>query len=235
VRVLGYIRVSTDEQASDGVSLGAQEAKIRTYCGLYDLDLVDLVADPGVSAKTLDRPGLARALARLDRGEAEGIVVAKLDRLSRSVGDWDHLIARYFGERAGRKLFSVADAIDTRTAAGRLVLNVLMSVAQWERETNAERTRDALAHKRARGERTGSVPYGADLDSRGPTNARGRPTRLVPNLQEQAIIARIRVLRAEGLSPRKIAARLNDAGVPTKEGKGPWIHTAVVKILRRTP
>lgn len=75
------------------------------------------------------------------------MVVVKLDRLTRSVADWQLLIDDYFGERSGKQLFSVADSIDTRTAAGRLVLNVLLSVAQWERETTGERTREALRHK----------------------------------------------------------------------------------------
>jgi site-specific DNA recombinase len=233
MRVVGYVRVSTDEQASDGVSLAAQEAKVRAYCGLYELELVELVRDPGASAKTLDRPGLARALGLLDRGEAAGIVVAKLDRLTRSVADLAELLDRYFGDRPGKQLFSVGDSIDTRTAAGRLVLNVLMSVAQWELETIVERTNAALAHKKSQGECVGQVPFGRDRDPDGPSNKKGLPVRLRENPAEAAVIEQIRSLRAEGLSPRKIAARLNAGGVPTKAGRGPWIHTSVAKILKR--
>ena len=96
-------------------------------------------------------------------GKASGLVIAKLDRLSRSVVDWNTLIDGYFGEKAGKQIFSVADSIDTRTAAGRLVLNVLMSVAQWERETIGERTKDALQHKIRNGERCGKVRFGFRL------------------------------------------------------------------------
>ena len=154
MRAVGYIRVSSDEQATEGVSLDAQRAKVQGYAALYDLDLVAIEVDAGASAKTLDRPALARALGMLDRGEADGLVIAKLDRLSRSVGDWDQLIARYFGERAGKKLWSVADSIDTRTAAGRLVLNVLMSVApsgNGRRSGNALGTRCNIRSARASG------------------------------------------------------------------------------------
>ncbi|WP_437786905.1 recombinase family protein [Sorangium sp. So ce1097] len=94
-----------------------------------DLDLVDIIEDPGVSAKTLDRPGLQRALGMLDAGQAYALLVVKLDRLTRSVRDFDTSIARYFADRFS--LLSVADSIDTRSAAGRLVLNVLASVSQW--------------------------------------------------------------------------------------------------------
>src|SRR6476661_5883591 len=121
MRVIGYIRVSTDEQATGGQSLGAQRAKINDYARLYDLELVAVIEDAGVSAKSLNRPGLQKALAMLRSGKVDGLVIAKLDRLTRSVADWQTLIDDYFGERAGKQLFSVADSIDTRTAAGRLV------------------------------------------------------------------------------------------------------------------
>ena len=164
MKVIGYVRVSTEEQATDGVSMAAQEAKVRGFAALHDLDLVDVVIGAGESAKTLKRPGLQRALAMLKSGEADGLIVAKLDRLSRSVGDWQDLIERYFGERAGKTLMSVADSVDTRTAAGRMVLNIMMTVAQWEREAIGERTRDALKFKARRGERVGQTKESADDD-----------------------------------------------------------------------
>jgi site-specific DNA recombinase len=233
LRVIGYARVSTEEQATDGVSLDAQAEKIRGYSGLYGLDLVDLVSGPE-SAKTLDRPGLKRVLAALDSGEAGGVVVAKLDRLTRSVAGLAELLRDYFGADAGFELFSVADSIDTRTAAGRLVLNVLMSVSQWERETIVERTREALGHMRRSGECTGTVPYGWDLDPHGPRNAKGRPTRLVANGAESAVIDRIRRLAAEGHGPRPIAKALDLLGVPTRTG-GPWYPRSIRRILARFP
>src|SRR4051794_22768833 len=108
MRAVGYVRVSSEEQAAGGVSPAAQEAKVRMYAELHDLDLVAVEVDAGVSAKTIERPGLARALSMIDKWEADGLLIAKLDRLSRSVADWDRLIAGYFGEKAGRKLWSVA-------------------------------------------------------------------------------------------------------------------------------
>src|SRR5262245_9845331 len=98
MRVIGYIRVSTEEQATAGVSLSAQAEKVRAYCALYDLTLLEVVEDAGASAKTLERPGLQRALSALRRGEADGVVVAKLDRLTRSVADMATLIDAHFGE-----------------------------------------------------------------------------------------------------------------------------------------
>jgi len=128
MKAVGYIRVSTDEQASSGVSLDAQKAKLEAYASLYDIELVDIEVDAGASAKTLNRPGLQSAVARCESGEAQALIVVKLDRLTRRVADLDTLIERYFGNRFA--LMSVSEQVDTRTAAGRLVLNVLTSVAQ---------------------------------------------------------------------------------------------------------
>lgn len=224
MKAIGYCRVSTEEQAADGVSLAAQEAKVRAYAALYDIELTEVIVDAGQSAKTLDRPGLQRALALLKSGKADGLIVAKLDRLTRSVADLAELLDRYFGERAGRQLWSVADAIDTRSAAGRMVLNILMSVAQWEREAIGERTRDALAHKRARGERVGAVPFGFNLADDGVS--------LVPNATEREAIAIVRELRSEGLSIRAIVAEMNRRGITTKEG-GRWHIATVQRVLGR--
>lgn len=224
MRAIGYLRVSTDEQADEGYSLAAQEARIRAYADLYRLELVDLVADEGVSGKTLARPALGRALRRLDAGDAAGLVIARLDRLTRSVRDWELLIERYFGEQAGMALFSVGDQIDTRTAGGRLVLRVLVTVSQWEREAISERTIAALAEKRKLGEHVGTVPFGFELDGPG--------GRLVIDEEEAAVIRRIHELRREGLSLRAIAAVLNGSGVRTKRDCL-WRESQVHRLLER--
>jgi len=225
MKVIGYIRVSTEEQANNGQSLDAQEAKLRAYADLYDLELVQIIADAGESAKTLNRTGLRRALGMLKAGEAAGVLIAKLDRLSRSVADFQTLIDHYFGEKAGKELLSVADSIDTRTAAGRLVLNVLLSVSQWEREAIAERTKDALQYKIRNSERCGKVRFGYDLAEDG--------IHLVPNEDEQEAIRLIEQFRANGESYRAIATELERRGILTKEGKGKWAHTTVKGILKR--
>jgi site-specific DNA recombinase len=132
-RTVAFLRVSTEKQADRGVSLDAQRAKVAAYAELYDLDVVKVIVDAGVSAKTLDRPGLGRALAMLRTGKAEALLVVKLDRLTRSVRDLGELVERHFAPGKSA-LLSVGEQIDTRSAAGRLVLNVLASVSQWERD-----------------------------------------------------------------------------------------------------
>jgi len=222
-RTAAYIRVSTDKQAEHGVSLDAQRAKVEAYASLYDLQLVAVLVDAGVSAKTLDRPALSEALALLDSGEADALLVVKLDRLTRSVKDLGTLVERYFARTNGPALMSVSEQIDTRSAAGRLVLNVLASVAQWEREATGERTSAALAHKRALGEYTGGrVPYGFRVGANGST--------LEPVEEEQAVITEARALRASGLSLRAIGAALERQGYRTRKG-GSWAPTQIKRIL----
>jgi site-specific DNA recombinase len=226
-RVVGYVRVSTEHQADGGVSLDAQRAKLAAYAIALDIDLVCIIEDAGYSAKTLARPGVGRALAMLDAGEAEALLVAKLDRLTRSVRDLGDLVDRYFASRFA--LLSVADSIDTRSAAGRLVLNVLASVSQWEREACGERTRDALAQLKSDGVKLGGAALGWRRTEE--TDEEGR--RVVVGVDSEArTVERIVALRRDGLSLREIAATLMDEGHPTKLG-GEWTATTVRRVLAR--
>lgn len=221
-RAIAYLRVSTDKQADEGVSLEAQRAKLEAYASLYDLDLVAVEVDAGASAKSLDRPALGRALAGLRAGRADALLVVKLDRLTRSVRDLGELLDGYFGAGQPFALLSVADQIDTRTAAGRMVLNILTSVAQWEREAIGERTAAAMQHKAAQGEYCGGqVPYGFAVGADG--------VHLVEHDGEQLVIAAIRELRAAGLSLRAIVAELGKRGLVARTGKALGL-TQVAKI-----
>jgi len=208
---VAYLRVSTEKQADHGVSLEAQRAKVAAYAALYDLEIVEVIVDAGASAKTLEREGLRRALAALRAGRAEALLVVKLDRLTRSVRDLGTLVDEYFA--AGRwALLSVGEQVDTRTAAGRLVLNVLASVAQWEREATGERTSVALQHKAAAGEYIGGeAPYGFRVGADG--------VRLEPEPAEQLVVARAAALRAQGASLREVARQLAAAGVVSRSGR----------------
>jgi DNA invertase Pin-like site-specific DNA recombinase len=208
---VAYVRVSTDKQADRGVSLEAQRAKVRAYSDLYALELVDVIEDAGFSAKALERPGLERALGMLRSGQAEALLVVKLDRLTRSVRDLGQLVEDYFADADGPALLSVSEQIDTRTAAGRLVLNVLGAVSQWEREAIGERTSAAMQHKASRGEYIGgAAPFGYRLAQDG---------RLETQEAEQAAIREARALRASGLSLRAVAAHLEGLGHRTRTGR----------------
>jgi site-specific DNA recombinase len=218
---MGYVRVSTEKQADFGVSLEAQTAKIRGMAVVQGAELIDVLIDAGESAKSLHRPGMMRLLALVDAGAIDTVIIAKLDRITRSVVDLAELLKRF--ERRNVSLVSVSDALDTRSAAGRLVLNIMVSVSQWEREAIGERTRDALRHKRAKGERIGTVPFGSHVAADG--------VQLEPDVHEQDLLKRMRRLQASGWTLRRIAAALNADGLLTRRGTA-WRFQYVAAALQ---
>lgn len=203
-----YRRVSTDEQADSGAGLSAQAASLAAEVAHRGWTIAADYADEGVSGSVSPdrRPALAAALADLDAGRADVLVVAKLDRLSRSVVDLALLLDR--AERARWSLVILDCDVDTTSAGGRLVASVLASVAEWERRVIGERTRAALAARKAAGARL------------------GRPVAL-----PAATRSRVAELRSEGLSLPRIAATLTDEGIPTARG-GKWHPSTVAAVLR---
>ncbi len=221
MRAYGYVRVSTEKQAGQGISLEAQAEKIKAMATVHGAELVEIISDGGESAKSLNRPGVQRLLALVDAGDVDTVIIAKLDRLTRSVKDLAELLETF--ERRGVSLVSVADSLDTKSASGRLVLNIMMSVSQWEREAIGERTRDALQHKKANGERVGTIPFGYRLSAHG--------KRLEENPREQEALCKIRELRELGYSLREISEELNRRGYLTRRGSL-WQHAYVASLLK---
>jgi site-specific DNA recombinase len=222
MKTIGYVRVSTDKQADRGVSLEAQADKIRAMTVVHNAELIDIIVDGGESAKSLNRPGMARLLALVDTGEVKAVIIAKLDRLTRSVRDLCTLLERF--ERRGVALVSVAESLDTGSAAGRLVLNIMTAVSQWEREAIGERTRDAMSHKRTNGERVGNIQFGYRLCADG--------KHVEPDPAEQAMLDEIRHLRQSGHTLRGIAAALNHLGHRTRRGSA-WRLEHVARITKQ--
>jgi len=222
MKTVGYVRVSTDKQADRGVSLDAQAEKIRAMAVVHNAELLDIIVDGGESAKSLNRPGMSRLLALVDAGEVQAVIIAKLDRLTRSVKDLCTLLERF--ERRGVALVSVAESLDTGSAAGRLVLNIMTAVSQWEREAIGERTRDAMGHKRTNGERVGNIQFGYRLGPDG--------KHVEPDPAEQAVLDEIRNLRRNGHTLRGIAAVLNQRSLRTRRGSA-WRLEHVARILTR--
>ncbi len=221
---IGYIRVSTEGQAADGVSLDAQRARIQAWCEANGYELTGVHVDAGVSGKRADnRPGLQDALGAACKARGAALVVYSLSRLARSTKDAIAIAERL--DKAGADLVSLSERIDTTTAAGKMLFRMLAVLAEFERDLVAERTTAALAHKASKGERVGEVPYGWTLADDGVT--------LTENPAEQATLADIRELRARGWTYRAIAAELTRLGVLTKKGHSKWTHQSVASILAR--
>ena len=233
-RLVGYVRVSTAEQADGGLSLAAQRERLAAYATAQGFDLVAVEEDAGLSGglPPTKRPGLARALAAVADGRAEGLAVVKLDRLSRSVPDTLDLVER--SEREGWRLASVSEALDTGTAAGRMVLTILAALGQMEREQIGERTTAAMEQivrdGRARSHR---LPFGFRVEGSRATVAKaGDRSQLVPEQTEQRILAQMLALHADGNGAHRIARTLNEGGTLNPRTRAPWSTGTVAAILR---
>ena len=229
MKAIAYTRCSTQEQRHSGLGLDVQRERIRAYCQMQALDLVGIVTDAGVSGgKPLaTREGGRQVLDTIASRKADAVVILKLDRMFRNAADCLATIDKW--DKAGIALHIVdmgGNAIDTTSAAGRFMLVVLAGSAEMERNLVRERTKSALAVKRANGQRIGTIPYGSDLSDDGKT--------LVPNTAEQAVIVQIHEMRAAGMPLEHIAEELTERGVPTKTGRSRrWSHPTVARILKR--
>jgi DNA invertase Pin-like site-specific DNA recombinase len=210
MQAIGYVRVSTQEQADSGAGLDAQRAAIEAETERRAWTLVAIHEDAGASGKSIDgRPGLQAALEAVEAADASGLVVAKLDRLSRSLLDFAALM-----ERARRNHWSLVAldlGVDTSTPAGEMMAAVLATFAQFERRIIGQRTRDALAVKRAQGVQLGR-----------------------PRTINDATVRRILELRSQGLTLAGVADVLNERDIPTPTGKGKWHPSGIARALGPT-
>ena len=217
-QTIAYLRVSTEDQATNGVSLAAQEERIRAYCVATKRQLDEVVIDDGHSAKSLKRPGMQRILAGIRAGKIDAVVVLKLDRLTRSVRDLADLLDLF--QEAGAALVSISETLDTSTATGRLIITLIGTVSQWEREAIGERTAFALAHKRRHRQVYGPVPFGFRREGQA----------LAVNLPEQDALQEMKAMEARGASLRQIARALERLGVRSRGSR--WHPNSVRVILK---
>ena len=206
MEVIGYLRVSTEEQARSGLGLEAQQERIASEATRRGWT-VRWIVDDGYTAATLDRPGITDALASLRAHDVDALVVAKLDRLSRSLLDFAGLMAQAQTERW--ELIALDLGEDTSTPQGQLMANVMASFAAYERELIRQRTRDALAALKNRGVRL------------------GRPVAVPADVR--AMVGR---WRAAGATWQGCADALNAAGVPTAHGGARWYASTVRGVAR---
>lgn len=206
-RVIGYVRVSTREQGESGLGMAAQRSAIEAECTRRGW-VLERVYEDVASGKDTRREGLAAALAALRSGLVGAMVVAKLDRLSRSTRDFADLLETATAQRWALVVLDLG--VDTATPSGQLVVNVIAALAQWERQMISTRTKEALAEAKDRGTRM------------------GRPSLLTADVR-----ARVAREHAAGTSLGAIAKALNADGVPTGQGGARWYPSTVRAVLAR--
>lgn len=221
-QAFGYVRVSTDEQAQDGVSIDAQQARIEAWCTTNDCTLVHIFIDKGISGYSIkNRPELQKALDVTCKQEGI-LIVYSLSRLARNTKETLEI-----GERlasASADLVSLSEKIDTTSAAGKMIFRMLAVLSEFERDQVAERTKMAMAHKRNQGERISRhVPYGMQLSTDN--------VHLEENPREQAVITLARKYAAKGISARQIAVKLAAKGHLSREDT-PFVHSAIISMVR---
>jgi len=221
MKVAGYVRVSTEDQAREGISLEMQQERIKALAIAKGWELVKIYSEDGYSGKNLKRPQIQELIKASQNREIDGAVVYKIDRLTRRQRDLWYLLEDVF-QKNQVALVSVTEPFDTSTAQGKAFLGMLGVFAQLWRDEIAERTQDALRQKKQNGERVGTVPYGYDL-------AKNRVD-LVRNEQEQQVMVQMRDLRRKDFSYDQIAQELNNQGVEAKNG-GDWHGRTVWGII----
>lgn len=218
-QAIGYVRVSTQKQVDDGVSIDAQISKIQAWASLNDYQLINIFVDEGISGKgTANRPQLNEALELLEKGNA--FVFYSLSRVSRNVIDTINIGDQI--RKKGADMVSLSEKIDTTGASGRMIFNLLAVLNQFERDQIAERTKLAIGHLRDNGKVFSHTPFGYDRNDHD----------LIPNTLEQATIATMKQLTRSGYGARKIATHLNKQGIKSKHG-GKWYAKTVDQVLKR--
>lgn len=215
-KAIGYIRVSTEQQVDEGVSLEAQKAKIVAWCKANDYDLANVYMDAGISGKSMDkRTGLADALKAVKKDMV--LVVYSLSRLARSTQDTLSIADGI--NKAGADLVSLTERIDTTGAMGKMMFTLMAAFNQLERDVTSERTKAALQHKKAKGEKYSTTPFGYEAIE----------GRLIEVKAEAQIVANIMQQRQSGSTLVEIATHLNASGIQGKKG-GKW-HASTVRYL----
>lgn len=223
---VGYVRVSTDKQDN---SIDAQDRLIRAQAAIKGLDLSEVIIDRDEFSGNLDRPGVIKVLDLVKGKKVQAVIIAKLDRLTRSTRDAIDLL-----ELFGRKdvaLISVAESLDTESPMGRFFVRMIASIAELEREMIGSRTVAGMQNLKAQGLPAGTAPYGwMNVNTHTPDGRLVRvPLAEVP--EEQATLARIKELRAQGLSLQRIAGKLNEEGRTTRRGTA-WVFQYVDRVLK---
>ena len=225
-RAVGYVRVSTDMQAAEGMSLDAQRSAIESYCAMMGIKLVKLCQDVMSGGKDV-RPGLADALRTL-QGSADVLIVLKFDRLSRSIKHFCELYETYFKDGT-KELVAIRESIRLDSSLGRALVGILLVFAQMEREATGERTREAINHIRKSGYHFGKVPYGKRTV---PAPDHPRMKLLVDDDAELAVIAQIKTWAAEGIGISEMAKRLNAKGIEPPQGEQ-WTQSLIYNLRLR--
>ena len=226
-KAIAYTRVSINEQAINELSLEAQRIEVTAQAERSDVTIVKILTDNDASAATLNRPAMSELLTQIDSGRIDAVIISKLDRLTRRIKDFKSLLQRMKkAMRAdggkGVDLISSAEFLDTGSDTGQIVINIMDSVSQWDREVIGERTSATLQNLKAQGRTTGNPPFGYAVSESGV---------LIENEREQAILKRVTQLREQGKTWQIVADTLTAEGERTRRGTA-FSKQGILKVAK---
>lgn len=221
-KAVGYIRVSTTGQVEDGVSLELQKSKIQQYCDLHDLELVEVIADEGLSGRTLSsRPGIQAIQKQVRKKEVTNVIVYSLSRLARNTRECLNLSEEM--DRRGVSLHSITEKLDTKSSLGRFYFRLMASLAEMESDQISERTSAAMVRLRQKNQRISRyAPFGYEFQG----------DQVIPVEKEQVVVRKILSLSNEGYSLRQISKNLSSQKHYNRDGK-PFNPGSLHCILKR--
>lgn len=225
-KVVGYIRVSSQEQAEDGESLERQAARIKTYCDAKGYELPEIISDEGISGSKKNRPGLKKIVAMCRAGELGKLIIYDSSRLNRDVRNTYDFFE--MAEKAGVEVHDLQSGgvVRTDTATEKVQFGIQAVISQWYRDIISDKMKAHHRYKRLKGEHPGGlIPFGFELVD---------GVRLIPKPEEFRTLKLMHYLRQQGQTLRAIVAILQERGIPTKTGHGKWQPVVVMRILDRT-
>ncbi|MBR0346053.1 MAG: recombinase family protein [Rudaea sp.] len=237
MRLIAYLRVSTEEQAGHGHSIGHQLDRVRAYCALHEHELVDVIADEGVSASLplAKRQGGAALQQALRTRRASGVVVVRLDRLFRNAFEG----LRFFEEElpeCDASVHSITEVIDTSTPSGWLALGMGLLTADYARRLDVQRGRETNRALREQGRVFGNVPFGciavggeAYVDKVSQRD-RVRGARLMRDPKQWAIREQIVRRRSAGMTYSRLIEMLREQRVPSPTGERGWSKSTLKNL-----
>jgi len=222
MKAILYVRVSTMKQVNEGDSIDNQTARLKQYASLHGFSDIEVIADEGLSGKTIEREGLQNVMHAVRTHGTDAVIVYSLSRFARNT--IATLEAIEVMNKNGVAFHSLTEQLDTTSPIGRFFLTTIAALAQLEREQIGERTRSVMQFKKSQGERVGQIPFGSMLDT--------TTGKLVDDVNEQAALALVRELHERGLSYTRIASELESRNMMNKAGRSHWTKQQIHRIIR---
>ncbi len=223
MKIYGYIRLNTRRKQPKNFSLQRQEAIIRKYANEHELHLDEILSDLGSTSVSLNLPNLQKLMQMAEDKEIDALIIARLDRLTRSIRPMHQFIQKVCLKHKVR-LISVEEGLDSASDSGQMTLNIIDIIAKWDSKMISDRTKELVERKRDMGERVGHAPFGFVYKNK----------KLVPFPKELKTVYLIREKRdSESLSYHKIAKLLNESRIPSKRG-GRW-YAETIKTIYENP